>query len=77
MCCIPGCYKFTSDHESIVPAHPTGGGTALKASDREALPMCNTDHQEEHQKGFDTFWKPYDRPQLVRTHLAMYERLKG
>ena len=73
-CAVPGCDKFPSEYESIIPCHPKGGGVALKASDREALPMCNTHHQEEHQHGFDTFWKRYDRPTLVRTHLAIYER---
>ena len=71
-CANPYCCKTGNDYESVVPAHNKGGGVSNKSSDYEALPLCNTCHQREHLKGFDTFWKGIDRERLVKEHLERY-----
>ena len=54
-CCVPGC-----DARPIEVAHVrvgTGGGMALKPSDRWTISLCRDHHSEQHRDGERTFDK--------------------
>jgi len=53
------CWKKPSD-----PAHistKNDGGMAIKATDKNVIPLCRVCHQEQHRIGFKAFFKDIDK----------------
>jgi hypothetical protein len=58
----------------IDPAHGPVNGRGSKGADNEAIPLCRTHHDEQHQIGWSAFDAKYgiDRAHEARTHYAAY-----
>jgi hypothetical protein len=74
-CCIPG-------HECVGPIdahHRTGAGLALKAPDRETMPLCRQGHINERHAlaGYFKGWDKAKVKQWERDMVAHYQALHG
>lgn len=59
-CCVLGCRSKTQSH----PHHITGAGMAMKANDRDTMPLCATHHRELHEfSGYFDGWTREQRHQ--------------
>ena len=73
------CMSTPCDPEHLrkrIP-HEKKGGTGLKPCDSCVVPLCRTHHQQQHSKGFDTFWgkaEPYDLANLLFLLTGQYEK---
>lgn len=56
-CCVPGCPSSAMECAHVRTG--TDGGLALKPSDRWAISLCRTHHQEQHRIGEQAFEKRY------------------
>lgn len=59
-CC--SCGRASSEFQPTHPHHSTGAGMAMKAPDREALPLCARCHRDFHDgNGFCDGWNRAQR----------------
>ena len=70
-CILTGQY---ADHESIVAMHVGTSGRGMKSPDDEALPVCNSLHQEGHQSGEITMLREHAPDWLLRAMARAYAR---
>lgn len=69
-CCV--CGVRTSSHAH----HSTGAGMALKAPDREAMPLCPRCHRDFHDgKGFSDGWRREQRALWQELQVERCQRL--
>ena len=52
-CCVPGCKRLPIECAHVRSG--TGGGVALKPSDRWCISLCSSHHAEQHQVGEGRF----------------------
>mgnify|MGYP003624506636 CR=1 len=71
-CVITG--QYTSDDESVVAMHIGTAGRGLKSGDDEALPVCNSLHQEGHQRGEVSMLRGHAPDWLIRAMARAYAR---
>src|SRR6187401_2659215 len=57
-CCVPGCKRLPIECAHVRSG--TGGGVALKPSDRWCISLCSFHHAEQHRLGETRFATKYD-----------------
>jgi hypothetical protein len=63
--------------ENVHAHHEGGRGMAIKASDRDAIPLCFSHHRERHDNGKVTFWRGYDVAEIISRLNAAYDTRSG
>lgn len=69
-CCVTGCAATGSSHAH----HSTGAGMALKAHDRETMPLCATHHRQFHDgRGYFLDWGRAQRRSWQAAQVGVYQ----